>query len=568
MTAAPDPRRTWAVLIGTGEYDHAGPSLPRIPAAAGNLADLRAALCSPLILGVPREQCLVVENPSTPDDLLNPVREAAGQDADLLLVYYTGHGLVSRHRLGELYLALRGTDPEVVAGGVEFKHVGAEVAGAGAASRILMLDCCFSAKATLDLVGATSRLFSKTGDLAIIGASERAARAPKGARNTAFTGTLLEVVREGVDDPSPYLTLSQTITLTGERLAASGQPKPAPFVWGSTWMLPFVRNRGHRSVPVPAAPAAAGAAHRRRDFTPPVRGPVVGMDLSSAVPVAAVLGRKGPQRIHRAAGPAPSAPDRPLAEILAGVRKDASAHLGQFASDAVIAVPARWAAAEVDAVCDAAEAAGWNVLAAPGVSVCAFVAHHLHTRAGTTALVLHLGARHCEVSLVGSGFGSEVAVHADHHDPELGGDRWTACVVAWIITSLEDSGLSGIRERFGDGLEAVAEDAMAVLCEGESAVLRPAPADGGEPVALELGRGEFEEATKELRDRLAGLVRRVVAEKGEFDIDEVVLSGAGARMPAIRDLVEAATGIRDRGGLAPELVVAFGACAYPAGPEK
>jgi hypothetical protein len=75
-----------------------------------NLAALAETLCSPDIWGLRREACVVVADPVTAADMLDPVNQLAQQADDCLLLYYAGHGLIDASR-GELHLALVGSDP-------------------------------------------------------------------------------------------------------------------------------------------------------------------------------------------------------------------------------------------------------------------------------------------------------------------------------------------------------------------------------------------------------------------------------------------------------------------------
>jgi hypothetical protein len=80
------------MLIGAGRYT----VLDELDAVHHNLTTLAEAFCDNRFWGLDQSCCVVVDDPATTADMLDPIAEA-GQDAtDTLLLYYAGHGLVGR----------------------------------------------------------------------------------------------------------------------------------------------------------------------------------------------------------------------------------------------------------------------------------------------------------------------------------------------------------------------------------------------------------------------------------------------------------------------------------------
>lgn len=213
-------RTGWrAALIGVSRYT----DLPGIPAATNNVADLAKLLTSSSGGAIAANNCTVVRNPSDVAQLGAAVSTAARQAHDVLIVYYSGHGVVD-HR-GQLYLTLTGSNRDGITwNGVPFDTLRRELLASPAHARILILDCCFSGRAFEAMSDASSLI---EGQVDIYGtytitSSDRnePSEAPVGHRHTAFTAALLEAA----EDTSR--TLDQLYTTLEQILARRGYPKP------------------------------------------------------------------------------------------------------------------------------------------------------------------------------------------------------------------------------------------------------------------------------------------------------------------------------------------------------
>ena len=104
-----DPGRTRAILLGASRGCRSlGVSDLRAPRT--NLSEFRKVLQDEAILGLPDDNVLLRHEPSDSLRLLREVGEFAKGAEDTLIVYYTGHGLISGG-FKELYLWI----PEVEA---------------------------------------------------------------------------------------------------------------------------------------------------------------------------------------------------------------------------------------------------------------------------------------------------------------------------------------------------------------------------------------------------------------------------------------------------------------------
>lgn len=142
MPDLPDRAGSRAVLFGVSDYRH----LPAVPAARQNLKSLHGALTEPRAGVFDRSACVERLNPRSVDTFMQNLTRACLDATDVLLVYYSGHGVLDER--GRLHLALGVTDPGRPQGNaVPFELVKEQVERARARVRVLVVDCCFSGKA-------------------------------------------------------------------------------------------------------------------------------------------------------------------------------------------------------------------------------------------------------------------------------------------------------------------------------------------------------------------------------------------------------------------------------------
>ncbi|MEU1011130.1 caspase family protein [Streptomyces sp. NPDC005890] len=278
MTRFPDPAGSRAVLIGASRYEH--PKLPGIPAVRANLADLRAVLTDPVNGTLRPGHCAVVDEPKAPADVGIPVTEAAGEATDVLFVYYAGHGVVDGQ--GRLHLAVFHTDPaQSSVTALPYDVLREAMAHSGAAVRVLVLDCCFSGRATGpmgDGQGLVSGQIDVAGTYVLASSSAtRPSRAVPGATHTAFTGALLGALHR----PDP-LTLDALFDEVHHHLLARALPLPQRRVMNTAGSLTLVKGPPSAATPGDPSPAAGAPPARwnRRGFL--VAGSAAGLALGTA----------------------------------------------------------------------------------------------------------------------------------------------------------------------------------------------------------------------------------------------------------------------------------------------
>ncbi|MEU4447354.1 P-loop NTPase fold protein [Actinosynnema sp. NPDC050801] len=205
-----------------------------LPKVAAGARDLAALLRDERLWGLPAQNCTVLEDPDTVEEVVGAIRSAARAvgRAGRLLVYFAGHG--HRDDQGVLYLGVRGTDPDDLrSSALRFDSIGLPV---GSADDIVILDCSYAASA--------SRL-STLGGIAVLGATghdRRLATFTDGSPQTAFTDALLEVLRRGVVGAGGLLDVGTIHLAIRAKLANRPVPPPSLYVPDDGGMRPVVRN--------------------------------------------------------------------------------------------------------------------------------------------------------------------------------------------------------------------------------------------------------------------------------------------------------------------------------------
>ena len=274
-------------------------------------------------------------------------------------------------------------------------------------------------------------------------------------------------------------------------------------------------------------------------------------------------------------------PQEISARILARLKRDAEAYLGEPVTEAVITVPAYFNDAERQATKDAGTIAGLNVLRIINEPTAAALAYGLEKgKEDELILVFDLGGGTFDVSLLevgkdDDGF-STIEVRATSGDNRLGGDDWDNRIVEHLVSEVKNTtGVDLSKDRIAvQRLREAAEQAKKELSSATSTniSLQYLSMSENGPVHLDtkLTRAQFQQMTQDLLDRTKAPFHAVIRDAGinVADIDHVVLVGGSTRMPAVTEVVKELTGGKEPNkGVNPDEVVAVGA-ALQAGVMK
>ncbi|MDF0376585.1 caspase family protein [Streptomyces sp. KA12] len=259
MSVLPDPGASRAVLIGTSRYDH----LEQLPAVSNNLTALAELLGGPLSLRIPASHLAVIENPPTPSAVMEPLRQAAAEATDTLIVYYAGHGLIDPH--DTLALAMPYTQPDHIETSLDYDWLRQTLLNSRAQRHIVLLDCCYSGLALGRMSGPQSLADHAAVEgtfLLAASAETRTALAPIGDTHTAFTGALLETLNHGIPGGPPLLDLETVYLHLRRTLEARAHPVPQARNRNSGSRVALGRNPSD----LPAAPLPGAADPRQPDY--------------------------------------------------------------------------------------------------------------------------------------------------------------------------------------------------------------------------------------------------------------------------------------------------------------
>ena len=260
------------------------------------------------------------------------------------------------------------------------------------------------------------------------------------------------------------------------------------------------------------------------------------------------------------------------ARILAKLKADAEAYLGESVTNAVITVPAYFNDAERQATKEAGTIAGLTVDRIVNEPTAAALAYGLDKgKEDELILVFDLGGGTFDVSLLEVGKDdddfSTIQVRATNGDNRLGGDDWDARVVEWLVKQVKSKdGVDLSKDKIAmQRLKDAAEQAKKELSSATSTNINLQYLSMSEsgPIHLDekLTRSNFQEMTADLLERTKIPFHNVIKDAGVkvSDIDHVVLVGGSTRMPAVADVVRELTGRDPNKGVNPDEVVAVGA---------
>jgi molecular chaperone DnaK len=284
------------------------------------------------------------------------------------------------------------------------------------------------------------------------------------------------------------------------------------------------------------------------------------------VPYEVIAGPSNEARVKIPVNNREYSPQEISAMILAKLKADAEAYLGQAVTQAVITVPAYFNDSQRQATKDAGRIAGLEVMRIINEPTASALAYGLDKKKNETILVFDLGGGTFDVSILDVGEGV-IEVKSTNGDTHLGGDDWDQRIVNWAADEFKkDQGIDLRQDRQAlQRLREAAEKAKIELSSMmETEINLPyitADASGPKHLQLKLSRAKFEQMTEDLLNRCRKPFEAALKDAGmkATDLNEVVLVGGSSRMPMVQNLVNSLTGKEPNKGVNPDEVVAIGA---------
>jgi molecular chaperone DnaK len=254
------------------------------------------------------------------------------------------------------------------------------------------------------------------------------------------------------------------------------------------------------------------------------------------------------------------------AMILAKIKRDAEAYLGETITQAVITVPAYFNDAQRNATKDAGKIAGLEVLRIINEPTASSLAYGLDKKKNEIIAVYDLGGGTFDISVLDVGDGV-FQVRATSGDTFLGGDDFDLRIMDYLIEQFKkDNGIDLHNDRQAlQRLKEAAEKAKIELSTTMQTEINlpylTADATGPKHLVMTLTRAKLEQITADLVDRTIAPLKQALSDAGlsAGDIHEVVMVGGMTRMPAVQDRVRAFFGKEPHKGVNPDEVVAIGA---------
>ena len=259
-------------------------------------------------------------------------------------------------------------------------------------------------------------------------------------------------------------------------------------------------------------------------------------------------------------------PQEISAMVLAKLKADAEAKLGEKITEAIITVPAYFDDSQRQATKDAGQIAGLEVKRIINEPTAAALAYGFDKKQGQKIVVYDLGGGTFDVSVLDIS-ADTVEVKATNGDTHLGGEDFDQRIVNWIIDEFKrDQGIDLAKDTLAlQRIKEAAEKAKIELSTAqETEINQPfitTDQNGPKHLVMKISRAKLESLISDLVDKTIEPCRKALADSGFSltDINEVVMVGGMTRMPLVQQKVKDFFGKEPNLSVNPDEVVAMGA---------
>ncbi|MBI2011018.1 MAG: molecular chaperone DnaK [Candidatus Colwellbacteria bacterium] len=264
-------------------------------------------------------------------------------------------------------------------------------------------------------------------------------------------------------------------------------------------------------------------------------------------------------------------PEEISAMVLAKLKADAEAKLGETIEEAVITVPAYFDDSQRQATKNAGEIAGFKVKRIINEPTAAALAYGLDKQKNEQIVVYDFGGGTFDISVLEVG-DNVVEVKATGGDTHLGGDDFDKKIIDELVKEYKSrEGIDISKDplalqRLKEAVERAKHELSTSLETEINLPYISSDASGPKHFLMKLTRAKLEELVREYIDRSIELVKETVTAappKGAGlkleDIDELILVGGQTRMPAMREAVKNLFHKEPHLSINPDEVVAVGA---------
>ena len=259
-------------------------------------------------------------------------------------------------------------------------------------------------------------------------------------------------------------------------------------------------------------------------------------------------------------------PEEISAMVLAKLKADAEAKIGEKIEEAVITVPAYFDDSQRQATKNAGEIAGLKVRRIINEPTAAALAYGLNRQKNEKIIVYDFGGGTFDISILEVG-DDVVEVKGTGGDTHLGGDDFDKKIIEYLVEEYKkQEGVDISKDPLAlQRLREAAERAKHELSTAfETEINLPyitSDSAGPKHFVMKFARAKLEELVGDYISHSIDLIKKALDEVKlkPTDINEIILVGGQTRMPAIQEAVKKFFGKDPHKGINPDEVVAIGA---------
>ncbi|MGD0611647.1 MAG: molecular chaperone DnaK [Anaerolineales bacterium] len=259
-------------------------------------------------------------------------------------------------------------------------------------------------------------------------------------------------------------------------------------------------------------------------------------------------------------------PPEVSAMILAKIKRDAEAYLGDKIDQAVITVPAYFNDAQRNATKDAGKIAGLDVLRIINEPTASSLAYGMDKKKNEVIAVYDLGGGTFDISILDVGEGV-FQVRSTNGNTFLGGDDFDQRIMDYFVQEFQKENGIDLRQdrqalqRLREAAEKAKIELSTMMQTEVNLPYITADAGGPKHLVMTMTRAKLDQLTGDLVEGTLVPVKQALADANltPADISEVVLVGGMTRMPAVQEAVRRLFNKDPHKGVNPDEVVAIGA---------
>ena len=254
--------------------------------------------------------------------------------------------------------------------------------------------------------------------------------------------------------------------------------------------------------------------------------------------------------------------------VLAKLKADAEAYIGEKVTQAVITVPAYFSDSQRQATKDAGKIAGLEVLRIINEPTAAALAYGLDKgeNKNQKVLIFDLGGGTFDVSILEIGDGV-FEVLSTNGNTRLGGDDFDDKIIEYLVSEFKKSNgidLSNDKmamQRLKEAAEKAKIELSSTMKTNINLPFITADATGPKHLDIDLTRQKFDALTESLVKATLVPTQKALDDAGLSinDINRVIMVGGSTRIPAVNEAVKNLIGKEPYKGINPDECVAIGA---------